>query len=49
MKKRIILFASITVTTILVMTIWYINIDKSHIQPEKCYKVLLNDQEWFYV
>lgn len=49
MKKRNILFASIVVTAILVMTIWYLNIDKSHIQPEKCYQVLLNDKEWFYV
>ncbi len=49
MKKRILLFAVIAVTAILLMTIWYLNIDKSYIQPEKHYKVLLNDQEWFYV
>jgi len=46
MRKRSLLFAGIALVSILLMTLWYIN---NSSQSEKCYKVRLSNQTWFYV
>jgi len=47
MRKRSLLFAGIALISIFILIFWYTN--KSTSQSEKCYKVLLSDQTWFYV